>query len=156
MIFDAVFGLVALGALFNGYKNGLITTILRTAFFLAGGVAAMYLVVKFDQSGWLIAAIIVGAYAAAWVGTQIAKALKFTLIRGPLRFVDSVLGAILEVSKNVILFYVVGTILLWVPWASGQNAVSESKVYLQINKHAPALITDIRVRVEKVLASPRL
>jgi hypothetical protein len=156
MIFDAVFGLVALGALFNGYKNGLITTILRTAFFLAGGVAAMYLVVKFDQSGWLIAAIIVGAYAAAWVGTQIAKALKFTLIRGPLRFVDSVLGAILEVSKYVILFYVVGTILLWAPWASGQNAVSESKVYFQINKHAPALITDIRVRVEKVLASPRL
>ena len=156
MIFDAVFGLVGLGALFNGYKNGLITTILRTAFFLAGGVAAMYLVVKFDQSGWLIAAIIVGAYAAAWVGTQIAKALKFTLIRGPLRFVDSVLGAILEVSKYVILFYVVGTILLWAPWASGQNAVSESKVYLQINKHAPALITDIRVRVEKVLASPRL
>ena len=156
MIFDAVFGLVALGALFNGYKNGLITTILRTAFFLAGGVAAMYLVVKFDQSGWLIAAIIVGAYAAAWVGPQIAKALKFTLIRGPLRFVDSVLGAILEVSKYVILFYVVGTILLWAPWASGQNAVSESKVYLQINKHAPALITDIRVRVEKVLASPRL
>ena len=156
MIFDAVFGLVALGALFNGYKNGLITTILRTAFFLAGGVAAMYLVVKFDQSGWLIAAIIVGAYAAAWVGTQIAKALKFTLKRGPLRFIDSVLGAILEVGKYVILFYVVGTILLWAPWASGQNAVSESKVYLQINKHAPALITDIRVRVEKVLASPRL
>jgi hypothetical protein len=153
MIFDAIFALVAFGALFNGYKNGLLTTILRTAFFLIGGVTAMYLVVKYDQSGWLILAIIVGAYAAAWVGTQIAKALKFTLIRGPLRFVDSVLGAILEVSKYVILFYVVGTILLWAPWVSGQNAVSESKVYLQINKHAPALITDIRHRVEKALGN---
>lgn len=156
MIFDAIFLLVALGALFNGYKNGLLTTILRTAFFLAGGVAAMYFVVKIDQSGWLILAIIVGAYAAAWVGTQIAKALKFTLIRGPLRFIDSVLGAILEVGKYVILFYVVGTILLWAPWVSGQNAVSESKVYLQINKDAPALITDIRHRVEKALDNPRL
>jgi hypothetical protein len=153
MIFDAIFALVAFGALFNGYKNGLLTTILRTAFFLIGGVTAMYLVVKYDQSGWLILAIIVGAYAAAWVGTQIAKALKFTLIRGPLRFVDSVLGAILEVSKYVILFYIVGTILLWAPWVSGQNAVSESKVYLQINKHAPALITDIRHRVEKALGN---
>jgi len=153
MIFDAIFALVAFGALFNGYKNGLLTTILRTAFFLIGGVTAMYLVVKYDQSGWLILAIIVGAYAAAWVGTQIAKALKFTLIRGPLRFLDSVLGAILEVSKYVILFYVVGTILLWAPWVSGQNAVSESKVYLQINKHAPALITDIRHRVEKALGN---
>lgn len=153
MIFDVIFALVAFGALFNGYKNGLLTTILRTAFFLIGGVTAMYLVVKYDQSGWLILAIIVGAYAAAWVGTQIAKALKFTLIRGPLRFLDSVLGAILEVSKYVILFYVVGTILLWAPWVSGQNAVSESKVYLQINKHAPALITDIRHRVEKALGN---
>jgi hypothetical protein len=153
MIFDAIFALVAFGALFNGYKNGLLTTILRTAFFLIGGVTAMYLVVKYDQSGWLILAIIVGAYAAAWVGTQIAKALKFTLIRGPLRFLDSVLGAILELSKYVILFFVVGTILLWAPWVSGQNAVSESKVYLQINKHAPALITDIRHRVEKALGN---
>jgi hypothetical protein len=153
MIFDAIFTLVAFGALFNGYKNGLLTTILRTAFFLIGGVTAMYLVVKYDQSGWLILAIIVGAYAAAWVGTQIAKALKFTLIRGPLRFLDSVLGAILELSKYVILFFVVGTILLWAPWVSGQNTVSESKVYLQINKHAPALITDIRHRVEKALGN---
>jgi len=153
MTFDAIFALVAFGALFNGYKNGLLTTILRTAFFLIGGVTAMYLVVKYDQSGWLILAIIVGAYAAAWVGTQIAKALKFTLIRGPLRFLDSVLGAILELSKYVILFFVVGTILLWAPWVSGQNAVSESKVYLQINKHAPALITDIRHRVEKALGN---
>jgi len=153
MIFDAIFALVAFGALFNGYKNGLLTTILRTAFFLIGGVTAMYLVVKYDQSGWLILAIILGAYAAAWVGTQIAKALKFTLIRGPLRFLDSVLGAILELSKYVILFFVVGTILLWAPWVSGQNAVSESKVYLQINKHAPALITDIRHRVEKALGN---
>ncbi len=156
MIFDAIFLVVALGALFNGYKNGLLTTILRTAFFLAGGVATMYFVVKIDQSGWLILAIIVGAYAAAWVGTQIAKALKFTLIRGPLRFIDSVLGAILEVGKYVILFYVVGTILLWAPWASGQNAVSESTVYLQINKHAPALITEIRIRVEKAISNPRI
>jgi uncharacterized membrane protein required for colicin V production len=156
MIFDAIFLIVALGALFNGYKNGLVTTILRTAFFLAGGVAAMYLVVTYNQDGWLIVAIITGAYLAAWVGTQIAKALKFTLIRGPFRFIDSVLGAILEVSKYVLLFYVVGTILLWAPWVPGQNAVSESKVYLQINKHAPALITDLRHRIEKELSNPRL
>ena len=73
MIFDAIFAIVAVVALITGFKNGLVTTILRTAFFIAGGVAAMYFVVKYDQSGWLIVAIIVGAYAAAWVGTQIAK-----------------------------------------------------------------------------------
>jgi hypothetical protein len=116
----------------------------------------MYLVVKYDQSGWLILAIIAGAYAAAWIGTQFAKTLKFTLIRGPLRFIDSVLGAALEVGKYIVLFYVIGTILLWAPWSAGQNAVSESKFYLQVDKHAPAVIADIRREVEKVLANPRL
>ncbi len=156
MIFDLIVGLIAVGAFLNGYQNGLVTTIFRTVFFIAGGVGAMYLVVKYDQSGWLIAAIIVGAYAAAWVGTQIAKALKLTLIRGPLRFIDSLLGAVLEIGKYVLLFYVIGTILLWAPWSTGQNAVSESKFYLEVNKHAPAVIADIRREVEKVLANPRL
>jgi uncharacterized membrane protein YfcA len=73
MIFDLIFGFVALGALYNGFKNGLLKTILRAAFFIAGGVGAMYLVVQYDQSGWLIVAIIAGAYASAWVGTRIAK-----------------------------------------------------------------------------------
>ena len=156
MIFDLIVGFIVLGALFNGYKNGLLTTILRTAFFIAGGVVAMHFVVERDQSGWLIVAIVTGAYAAAWVGTQIAKTLKFTVIRGPLRFIDSVLGAALEAGKYVILFYVIGTILLWAPWSAGQNSVSESKFYLQVDKHAPGVIADIRREVEKALSNPRL
>lgn len=156
MIFDLIFGFVALGALINGYKNGLVTTIFRTIFFIAGGVAAMHFVVERDQGGWLIVAIICGAYMAAWVGTQVAKTLKFTLIRGPFRFLDSILGAALEVGKYALLFYVVGTILLWAPWSAGQNAVSKSTFYLQVDKRAPGVIADIRHQIEKALANPRL
>ena len=156
MIFDLIFALVAVGAFINGYKNGLVTTIIRTIFFIVGGVGAMYLVVKYNQSGWLIVAIIVGAYAAAFIGTQIAKGIKFTLIRGPLRFIDSLLGSAFEVGKYVLLFYVIGTILLWAPWPAGQNSVSESRFYLQVSDHAPKVIADIKKEVEKVLANPRL
>lgn len=156
MIFDLLVGFIVIGAFINGYKNGLVTTIVRTAFFIIGGVAAMHFVVERDQSGWLIVAIIAGAYAGAWVGTLIAKTLKFSLIRGPFRIIDSVLGAGLEVCKYVVLFYVIGTILLWAPWSAGQNAVSESKFYLKVDKHAPGVISDIRHQVEKLLANPRL
>lgn len=156
MIFDLVFGLVAIGALFTGYKSGLLTTILRAVFFIVGGVAAMYFVVKYNQSGWLIVAIIAGAYVSAWIGTRLAKGLKLTLIRGPLRLFDSLLGAAFEIGKYVILFYVIGTILLWAPWPTGQNAVAESKFYLQMNNHAPDVITEVRRVVEKALANPRL
>mgnify|MGYP000031109343 FL=1 len=156
MIFDLIFAFIAVGAFINGYKNGLVKTVVRTVFFIAGGVLAMHFVVEQNQSGWLILAIVAGAYAAAWVGTQMAKALKFTLIRGPLRIFDSLLGAALEVGKYVLLFYVIGTILLWAPWSTGQNAVAESKFYLQIDKHAPGVIADIRREVEKLLSNPRL
>jgi uncharacterized membrane protein required for colicin V production len=116
----------------------------------------MYLVVKYNQSGWLILAIIVGAYAAAFVGTLLVKGLKVTIIRGPLRFLDSLLGSAFEIGKYVLLFYVIGTILLWAPWSAGQNSVSESRFYLQVSNHAPQVIADIKKEVEKVLANPRL
>lgn len=151
MIFDVIFTLIALGALFTGYKNGLVTTILRTVFFIAGAIGAMYLVVEYNKTGWLIVAIITGAYATAWVGTQIAKTLKFTLIRGPLRWIDSAAGAIFEVSKYVLLFYVIGTILLWSPWTAGQNDVAKSKVYLKIDTYAPGLLLDVKREIEKKL-----
>lgn len=156
MIFDLVFSFIALGALFTGYKNGLLTTIIRTAFFIAGAIGSMYLVVQYNKTGWLIVAIVTGAYAAAFVGTQIAKTIKVTLIRGPLKWLDSVLGAIFEVSKYVILFYIIGTILLWAPWSAGQNDLAKSKVYLQLNSHAPAALSTLHKEVEKLLANPRL
>jgi uncharacterized membrane protein required for colicin V production len=156
MVFDLIFSLIALGALFTGYKNGLVTTIIRTTFFIAGAIAAMYFVVQYNKTGWLIVAIITGAYAAAWIGTQIAKTLKFTLIRGPLRWIDSILGAIFEVGKYVILFYMIGTIIIWSPWVSGQNDLAGSKVYLQMNTHVPAAMDALQQKVEKLLANPRL
>jgi uncharacterized membrane protein required for colicin V production len=155
MIFDGIFAFIALGALITGYKNGLVTTLFRMAFFIAGAIAAMYFVVQYNKSGWLIAAIVTGAYAAAWVGTQIAKTLKLTIIRGPLRWVDSLAGAIFEVAKYVLLFYVIGTIILWSPWSDGQNDLAKSKVYLQINNHAPAVLAEVQKEVEKLLANPR-
>ena len=151
MIFDLIFALVALGALFTGFKNGLVKTILRGVFFVAGAIAAVYFVIEKNQSGWLILAIIAGAYAGAFLGTLVAKSLRITIIRGPLRFIDSLGGALLEVTKYVLLFYVIGTIMLWAPWTTGQNQISESKVYLQINKHAPGILADVRRNIEKAL-----
>jgi hypothetical protein len=151
MIFDLLFLGFALAALVTGYKNGLIKTILRGALFIAGGIAAMYFVVERNQSGWLIVAIIAGAYAGAFVGTIVAKSLRLTIVRGPLRLADSLLGAALEVSKYVLLFFIVGTILVYTPWDTGKSQVAESKVYTELNKRAPALFSEIRKQVEEAL-----
>ena len=151
MIFDLLFLGFAIGALVTGYKNGLIKTILRGALFIAGGIAGMYFVVERNQSGWLIVAIIAGAYGGAFLGTAVAKSLRLTILRGPLRLADSLLGAALEVSKYVLLFFIVGTILVYTPWDTGKSQVAESKVYTELNKRAPALFSEIRKQVEEAL-----
>ena len=152
MIFDVLFALFALGALVTGYKNGLIKTILRGALFIAGGIAAMYFVVESNQSGWLIVAIIAGAYAGAFVGTLVAKSLRLTIVRGPLRLADSLFGAALEVSKYVLLFFIIGTILVYTPWQTGKSQVAESKVYLEMMKQDPGLIANLRREIKKMLS----
>ena len=151
MIFDLIFILLALAAIYTGFKNGLVMTILRVAFFILGGIAATYLVIEKNQSGWLILAIIIAAFAGSFIGKLIAKSLRVTIIRGPLRLIDSLLGSVVEIAKNVLLFYIIGTILLWAPWPAGQNQVSESKVYLQINKHAPGVLAELRRNIEQGL-----
>lgn len=151
MIFDLVFALFAIGALYTGYKNGLIKTVLRGVLFIAGGIAAMYFVIERNQGGWLILAIIVGAYAGAFIGTLVAKSLRLTIVRGPLRLVDSLLGAVLEVSKYILLFFVIGTILLYAPWKAGKEQISQSKVYAELNSRAPILFTEIRDQVDNAL-----
>ena len=57
MIFDLIFILLALAAMYTGFKNGLVMTILRIVFFILGGIVATYLVIEKNQSGWLILAI---------------------------------------------------------------------------------------------------
>lgn len=151
MIFDLIFILLALAAIYTGFKNGLVMTILRIAFFILGGIAATYLVIEKNQSGWLILAIIIGAFTGSFIGKLIAKSLRVTIIKGPLRLIDSLLGSVVEIAKNVLLFYIIGTILLWAPWPAGQNQVSESKVYLQINKHAPGVLAELRRNIEQGL-----
>jgi hypothetical protein len=151
MIFDLLFLGFAITALVTGYKNGLIKTLLRGALFIVGGIAGMYFVVERNQSGWLIVAIIAGAYGGAFLGTVVAKSLRLTILRGPLRLADSLLGAALEVSKYVLLFFIVGTILVYTPWDTGKSQVAESKVYAELNKRAPALFSEIRKQVEQAL-----
>ena len=69
---------------------------------------------------------------------------------------DSLFGTALEVSKYVLLFFIIGTILVYTPWQTGKSQVAEGKVYQQIKKPGPGVIAFIQREVEKVLFNPRI
>lgn len=156
MIFDIVAIIALVLAIVSGYRDGFIKSLLRSTGYVAGAIGGLYLALQYDQSAWVILAIFAGAALGTLAGSIIAKALKLTIVRGPLAWINSLTGALLDGAKVVILIYLVGTVLIWAPWSTGQNSMAESKVYLEINEYAPALLTEVRERVEEILSSPRL
>jgi len=148
MIFDIVAVISLVLAIVSGYRDGFIKSLLRSIGYIAGAIGGLYLALQYNQSAWVILAIIVGAVVGTWVGSLVAKALKITIVRGPLAWFNSLIGALLDGAKVIIVIYLVGTVLLWAPWATGQNFVSESKVYLEINTYAPSVIMELKEQIE--------
>jgi NAD/NADP transhydrogenase beta subunit len=132
----------------SGYRDGFIKSLLRSIGYVAGAIAGLYLTLQYNQSAWVILAIILGAVVGTWLGSLVAKALKITIVRGPLAWINSLVGALLDGAKVIIVIYLVGTVLLWSPWSTGQNQVSESKVYLEINTYAPSIILELKKQIE--------
>jgi len=148
MIFDIVAVIALVLAIVSGYRDGFIKSLLRSIGYIAGAIGGLYLALQYNQSAWVILAIIAGAVVGTWVGSLVAKALKITIVRGPLAWINSLVGALLDGAKVIIVIYLVGTVLLWAPWATGQNFVSESKVYLEINTYAPSVIMELKEQIE--------
>ena len=148
MIFDIVAVVVLVLAIVSGYRDGFIKSLLRSIGYIAGAIGGLYLALQYNKSAWVILAIIAGATIGTWLGSVVAKALKITIVRGPLAWINSLVGALLDGAKVIIVVYLVGTVLLWAPWSTGQNVVSESKVYLEINTYAPSIIQELKEQVE--------
>lgn len=154
MIFDAIVLLALVAQTVSGFKEGFIKSILKTVGYIAGAIGGLYLAVQYDQSAWVIVAIFLGAGIGSFLGAGIAKALKLTILRGPLGWINSMIGALLGALKIALLTYIVGTVLLIAPWPTGQNAVSASKIYNKLDIYAPQAVSDLRKKIEDLIANP--
>ena len=141
MIFDVIVLLVLIGGIKSGYQNGLLKSILSMAGYIAGAIAGLYFALQYNKSAWVILAIFIGAGLGSFLGTLLAKLLKLTIIRGPLAWINSAAGALFEIIAISIVAFLVGTALLMSPWASGQNVVATSKIYLQLNTYMPHILS---------------
>lgn len=132
-----------------GYRNGFIRTLFKFIGFLLGGVLGIYLSLKYSHDwtldikriGFVIIAIVGGGYLCSFIGGLLAKGLRATIFRGPFAFIDSVAGASLEIVRTVIALYLIATVLLWSPWVSAQNQITESKILPKVQPYIPGLIT---------------
>jgi len=149
MVVDLVIALALLFSAVLGYRNGLVRTLFKLIGFVLGGVLGIYLSLKFSHDwsldvkriGFVIVSIVGGGYLCSFIGGWLAKGLRATIFRGPLAFLDSVAGAVLELVRTIIALYLIATVLLWSPWQIAQNQISESKILPKVQPYIPGLIT---------------
>ena len=164
MVVDLVIALALLFSAVLGYRNGLIRTLFKLIGFVLGGVLGIYLSLKFSHDwsldvkriGFVIVSIVGGGYLCSFIGGWLAKGLRAIIFRGPLAFLDSVAGAALELARTIIALYLIATVLLWSPWQSAQNQISESKILPKVQPYIPGLITQANDWVKEEFLNLRL
>lgn len=164
MLVDVALYAIALLSAVVGYKSGLIKTVLRGLGYVLGGIGGLYLALNYATnltSIWVkifafLASIFFCAYVGRFIGERASAALRATIIRGPLRWIDSFAGAALEVVRVAIIAYIALSLAMLSPWETLKDAIGSSNVYAQMQKELPSFVTRLRVEIEKkVSINPR-
>ena len=150
--FDLLIVLVLAIAFYGGYRNGLIKTILRTAGYIAGGVAGLALVVKYLTT-WesqaqkvvlALLAIFIGATVGEFFLGKIGSLFRKVLFISPFRFIDSLLGALLSVIRTTFILSLIIIFLIFSRWDLAEKYVKPSIGYKLIEAQLPSVLITLK------------
>ena len=156
--FDLAVLLLAVITALSGFRNGLLQSLFKTIGYIAGGVLGLAIsleVVKSWQSNFAkIGAVLVFIFLIAGIGEyllgKIGVGIHKKILFGPLKLIDSLLGALLSLLRTAVLVYLTAILLIASPWQWADTNIKESKFYTYIDTHLPTLITDYKPQVEEI------
>ena len=164
MIVDIVLILLAVTAAVTGFRRGFLQTLFSTVGYIGGGIAglalSLYFVANVTNPVTKFMAIITAIFVVAELGRRgfgrVAKFFRTRILWAPFRFIDSLAGVVLEFIRVAIVAYLLISVILWSPWASARNAVSESTIYPKLSREMPQILDQLRAEIEKKLSIPKL
>ena len=141
----------------RGYRAGFISSILSAIGFIGGGVAALIAILSWVNN-WsgviakfslIIGAIFMGTSLGEWLMRKVGRFFHKKILFGPFRWADSVLGAAFSLLRTLVMVYLIAAVLTATPWSWAQQAIPGSKIYTEMKKFAPSLITQVTQQVKK-------
>ncbi len=138
----------------SGYRLGLLQSLFKAAGYILGGLLGIYLglyyLEQFESKSikltLTLIIIMLSAisleYVLGKVGVLIHKGLLFASVK----LLDSLLGALLALLKNLIIFYLIATVLLSSTFKQPVDYIGHSYIYSYLDKHLPRLFTDLKIR----------
>ena len=160
MVIDVILVLLAISAIFTGFRRGFLQTLLTTIGYIGGGVLGLALSLHFASQVYSsvnrIGAIILSIFLMAEIGRRVfgllAKYFRTRILWSPLKILDSLAGVVLELVRATLISYLIISVLLWSPWTPVRNAVRESTIYPKITKQLPTPIKQLRSDIENRLS----
>ena len=156
--FDLINTVAFIIAGFIGFKNGLLQSIFKTIGYIAGGVVGVAIAVEvmskwsntLAKAGGAIILILLLATAGEFILGKIGLGFRKALLVAPLKFIDSLLGALLSITRIAFIAYLLAIILVATPWSFSDKYITPSKFYTYTDSHLPKVITDLKIQADKL------
>jgi uncharacterized membrane protein required for colicin V production len=158
-IVDFILILILLVAFFSGYRLGLLQSIFKAIGYILGGLLGIYLALNYFEQFesrivkllFTLILILVAAISLEYILGKIGLLLHKGLLFTPFKGVDSLFGALLSIVKNLIIFYLLASVLLLSNFKQPTAYINDSYIYSYLDQYLPKIFTDLKSEVEKLI-----
>ena len=156
--FDLIIAIAFIATGLGGFKNGIIQSIFKTIGYIIGGLAGVAVAVEvmskwsntLTKAGGAIILILLLATIGEFIFGKVGLGFRKALLIAPLKFIDSLLGAFLSITRIAFIAYLLAVILVATPWSFGDKYIATSKFYTYTDSHLPKVITDLKTQADKL------
>jgi len=156
--FDLIIAIAFIITGFTGFKNGMLQSIFKTIGYIVGGVVGVAIAVEvmskwsntLVKAGGAIILILLLATAGEFILGKIGLGFRKALLIAPLKFTDSLLGALLSITRIAFIAYLLAVILVATPWSFSDKYITPSKFYTYADSYLPKVITDLKIQADKL------
>ena len=141
---------------FTGFKYGMLQSIFKTIGYIAGGLVGVAIAVEvmskwgntLAKAGGAIILILLLATIGEFIFGKVGLGFRKTLLIAPLKFIDSLLGSLLSITRIAFIAYLLVIILVATPWSFGDKYIASSKFYTYTDSHLPKVVTDLKTQAD--------
>ncbi len=156
--FDLIIVIVFITTGLIGFKNGFLQSIFKTIGYITGGVVGVAVAVEvmskwsntLVKAGGAIILILLLATIGEFIFGKVGLGFRKTLLIAPLKFIDSLLGSLLSITRIAFIAYLLAVILVATPWSFGNKYIAPSKFYTYADSYLPNVITDLKIQADKL------
>ena len=143
----------------SGYRLGLLQSLFKAAGYIVGGLLGIYLALNYLEQfesksikfALTLILILLTAISLEFILTKVGVLIHKGLLFASVKLLDSLLGALLALVKNLIIFYLIATVLLFSTFKQPVDYITGSYIYSQLDKHLPKIFTDLKGEVDKLI-----